>query len=277
MKKVAPCQAETVTGWPKGARSIRDHLLENHKRHFVQVLFDGRSAQRRLKRPQSVRLIDAPTLGQQTWRLCGRRLRRGLESVNAVYEVALYATSANDATVLLRLDVLIRIRRIAFFVPETRPRQYAAMNVTVAIPDDFAARFGAGVDLGRRALEALALEEYRAGRLRRPELRRLLGFATRGELDGFLKAHGVYEDYTLADLDRERQALVARVLSRSRVERASRSSRVTISTSSASSAANAFRSWTRSVLAPLAVSRNTFLHPAFGELAHLRLHALAVR
>jgi len=27
------------------------------------------------------------------------------------------------------------------------------MNVTVAIPDDFAARFGAGADLGRRALE----------------------------------------------------------------------------------------------------------------------------
>jgi len=120
-------------------------------------------------------------------------------------------------------------------------------------------------------------DAYRAGRMTKPEVYTVLGFEALDEFDGFLKAHGVYEDYTLADLDRERQALVARVLSRSRVERASRSSRVTISTSSASSAANAFRSWTRSVLAPLAVSRNTFLHPAFGELAHLRLHALAVR
>jgi hypothetical protein len=81
------------------------------------------------------------------------------------------------------------------------------MNVTVAIPDDFAARFGAGADLGRRALEALALEEYRAGRLRRPELRRLLGFATRGELDGFLKERGVVEGMTIAEFEREQQDL----------------------------------------------------------------------
>jgi hypothetical protein len=38
-------------------------------------------------------------------------------------------------------------------------------------------------------------------------LRRLLGFATSYEIDGFLKAHGVYDDYTLEDFERERQAL----------------------------------------------------------------------
>lgn len=81
------------------------------------------------------------------------------------------------------------------------------MNVTVLIPDDFAARFGTEAELGRRALEALALEEYRAGRLSTAELRRVLGFGSRGELDGFLKARGIYEDHTPEDLERERRTL----------------------------------------------------------------------
>ena len=105
-------------------------------------------------------------------------------------------------------------------------------------------------------------DAYRAGRMTKPEVYTVLGFEALDEFDGFLKAHGVYEDYTLADLDRERQALVARVLSRSRVERASRSSRVTISTSPASSWSSARRSWLRSVLAPDATSRNTWRTPA---------------
>jgi hypothetical protein len=81
------------------------------------------------------------------------------------------------------------------------------MNVTLPIPDDLAARLGTSDDLARRALEAFALEEYRAGRLTRPELRRLLGLPTRYDLDGFLKARGIFEDYTLADLERERESL----------------------------------------------------------------------
>lgn len=81
------------------------------------------------------------------------------------------------------------------------------MDVTLPIPDELAAQLGNAGDVSRRALEAFGLAEHRAGRLTRPELRRLLGFATRAELDGFLKAHGVFEDYTLADLDQERQAL----------------------------------------------------------------------
>lgn len=82
------------------------------------------------------------------------------------------------------------------------------MNLTVRIPDEFAARLTPeDGDLERRALEALALEEYRAGRLRKKELRLILGFEVIDELDGFLKAHGVFEPYTLEDLERERQAL----------------------------------------------------------------------
>lgn len=78
----------------------------------------------------------------------------------------------------------------------------------VHLPDDFARHLaGAGGDIERKALEALALEEYRAGRLGKKELRRALGFEALDELDGFLKAHGVFEPYTLADLEHERQAL----------------------------------------------------------------------
>ena len=80
--------------------------------------------------------------------------------------------------------------------------------MTVQIPDDLAQRMMAAVgDLPRRALEALALEEFRNGHLPQPELRRMLGFETRYELDGFLKAHQVHEEYSLVDFEREREAL----------------------------------------------------------------------
>ena len=54
----------------------------------------------------------------------------------------------------------------------------------------------------------LGLEEYKSGRITRPELRRLLAFETRFELDGFLKAHAVVEDLpTLEDFERDSQDL----------------------------------------------------------------------
>jgi hypothetical protein len=46
---------------------------------------------------------------------------------------------------------------------------------------------GPGGDLSRRASEALAAEEYRRGRLTKPDLRRLLGFETGHQIDGFLR------------------------------------------------------------------------------------------
>jgi Uncharacterised protein family (UPF0175) len=82
------------------------------------------------------------------------------------------------------------------------------MNVIVRIPDELAARLAAeGGDLERRALEGFAVAEYHAGRLTAFELRQLLDIPTRYDLDGFLKARGVFEDYTLEDLERERQTL----------------------------------------------------------------------
>jgi hypothetical protein len=79
------------------------------------------------------------------------------------------------------------------------------MDVTLHIPDDLAERFGG--DLSRRALEVLALDEYKSGHLTESELRRLLGFRTRYQLDGFLKAHNVWAEYTIEDFRREIQDL----------------------------------------------------------------------
>lgn len=82
------------------------------------------------------------------------------------------------------------------------------MNLTVEIPDDLAGRLSAqGGDLSREALEAFALEEYKNGCLTEDELRRFLGFGTRYQLDGFLKAHDVWIDYTLEDFRREVDSL----------------------------------------------------------------------
>ena len=81
------------------------------------------------------------------------------------------------------------------------------MEVKVQIPDDIAAQLAeGGADLSRRALEAFALEELKAGRLTEPELGRMLGLA-RLQIDGFLKARGVYDDYTMEDFEQERAAL----------------------------------------------------------------------
>jgi len=78
------------------------------------------------------------------------------------------------------------------------------MEVTVHIPDDLVSRMNvADADLSRRALEGLALEEYRNGHLSDPDLLRLLGMQTRYELDGFLKTHGFYESVTMADIERD--------------------------------------------------------------------------
>jgi hypothetical protein len=80
--------------------------------------------------------------------------------------------------------------------------------VIVHLPDEFAERLkAAGGGLSRRALEALALDEYKLGHLTTGELHRLLGFTIRGALDGFLKARGISVDYPLEDLEQERQDL----------------------------------------------------------------------
>jgi len=83
------------------------------------------------------------------------------------------------------------------------------MLVTVEIPDEIAQRLmSSGQDPTRTALEALAIEGYRSGALSAYQTRRLLGFETRYELDGFLKAHNVWDHaYDLEDLAQDRETL----------------------------------------------------------------------
>jgi len=83
------------------------------------------------------------------------------------------------------------------------------MELAVQIPDDIAERLGELVsgDLSLRARDSFFAEEYRLGHLTKPDLRRLLGFETSYEIDVFLKAHNVYEDFSMDDFEREREAL----------------------------------------------------------------------
>ncbi len=81
------------------------------------------------------------------------------------------------------------------------------MNLTVHIPDEIAGSLSAGGDLARRVLEGFALDEYRSERISKAQLRRLLGFETRYELDGFLKAHQVGPNITIEDVRRDVQDL----------------------------------------------------------------------
>lgn len=81
-------------------------------------------------------------------------------------------------------------------------------TVDVHIPAALAERLGGpGPGLDRRVLEAVAVEAYRAGRLTHFELRELLGFETRFELDGFLKGREVDDGITLKEWEQEQQTL----------------------------------------------------------------------
>jgi hypothetical protein len=82
------------------------------------------------------------------------------------------------------------------------------MNVTVEIPDDIAPQLMAGGhDLSREALEMIATEAYKQDRITKPELQRLLRIETSYQLDGFLKAHDIWIEYTLEDAIREQRSL----------------------------------------------------------------------
>ena len=81
------------------------------------------------------------------------------------------------------------------------------MLITLDLPEDIAADLEAkGENLSRAALEAFAVEEYRAQKLSTAQLRRLLGYDTRPQVHAFLKEHGVYLHYTHDDLEHDRQA-----------------------------------------------------------------------
>ena len=76
------------------------------------------------------------------------------------------------------------------------------MQIKFELPDDIAQGLKTKwTDLPRAALESFALEAYRSNAFSAAQLRRLLGFETRMQVDDFLKEHEVY-DFTWRTLSR---------------------------------------------------------------------------
>lgn len=81
------------------------------------------------------------------------------------------------------------------------------MQIMIELPADIAVRLESKwKDLPRAALESLALEAYRSCALTAAQLRRLLVFETRVQIDAFLKEHEIY-DYSTADFEQDRETL----------------------------------------------------------------------
>ena len=81
------------------------------------------------------------------------------------------------------------------------------MQITIELPEDIAVGLASKwKDLPRAALESLALEAYRSRALTAAQLRRLLVFKTRMQVDAFLKEHEIF-DYSTADFEQDRETL----------------------------------------------------------------------
>jgi Uncharacterised protein family (UPF0175) len=81
------------------------------------------------------------------------------------------------------------------------------MQITIELPEDIVAGLESKwKDLPRAALESLALEAYRLRALTAAQLRRLLAFETRTQVDAFLKEHEIF-DYSAADFEQDRETL----------------------------------------------------------------------
>ena len=84
------------------------------------------------------------------------------------------------------------------------------MQVHLDVPEDVAQQFAAEPGgITRAALEALAIEGVRSGKLTEHQARQMLRIPTRYEMDGFLKAHGVLLPITLEDVVRDSDTATA--------------------------------------------------------------------
>jgi len=71
------------------------------------------------------------------------------------------------------------------------------MELTLTIPDDFAAQIAAaGKNPARAALEAVAIDGYRSGHLSENEVRVMLGYETRMQVHALLAEHKIDLQYT---------------------------------------------------------------------------------
>jgi len=81
------------------------------------------------------------------------------------------------------------------------------MQITFELPEEIARGLEARwSDLPRAALESLALEAYRSRTLTVAQIRLLLGFETRMQMEDFLSKHEVFE-FTAADFEQDRETL----------------------------------------------------------------------
>lgn len=64
-----------------------------------------------------------------------------------------------------------------------------------------------GPDLDKAALEALAIEGYRTGRLTMGEVARVLGLDTSIEAQAWLARHSIPLNYSIEDLEADRASL----------------------------------------------------------------------
>jgi Uncharacterised protein family (UPF0175) len=90
------------------------------------------------------------------------------------------------------------------------PKWYSLnVQITLNIPDGLAERLIAGgKDPAEATLEALAVEGYRTETLSESEIRQMLGFETRMEVHAFLKEHGIFLHYSLADAQNDRKSAI---------------------------------------------------------------------
>jgi len=71
------------------------------------------------------------------------------------------------------------------------------VEITVELPNDLTQR----PDPAREALEALAIAGYRTGKLSAHQASSLLGFTSRFQFEGFLKARNIFDHaYSAEDL-----------------------------------------------------------------------------
>ncbi len=78
------------------------------------------------------------------------------------------------------------------------------MRIKLELPQEIAEALETEArDLSRTALEGLVLEGYRSGKQSESQIRRLLDFRTRHEVDACLKEHGVPTPCTEQDLEQD--------------------------------------------------------------------------
>ena len=83
------------------------------------------------------------------------------------------------------------------------------MRITLELPEELGRYLGQDTRaLSRTAFEALVLEGVRSGALSTAQARRFLGFRTRNQMDGFLKAHGIDLALTIDQVQRDSADMV---------------------------------------------------------------------